>query len=70
MSFAQAAVDGYIHRAEFRFLRPDDSTRWIESVTEPVFEEELHGPMGAELDKESTASSSNTVEEEEATKKL
>jgi PAS domain-containing protein len=39
LSFAQAAVDGFVHRVEFRFLHPDGGTRWIESVTEPVTEE-------------------------------
>lgn len=48
----------------------DFKTKFETVEPEPVFEEELHGPMGAELDKESTTSSSNTVEEEDASKKF
>ncbi|KAF9738649.1 hypothetical protein PMIN01_03932 [Paraphaeosphaeria minitans] len=48
----------------------DFKTKFETIEPEPVFEEELHGPMGAELDKESTTSSSNTVEEEDASKKF
>ncbi|KAL1612276.1 hypothetical protein SLS60_000500 [Paraconiothyrium brasiliense] len=48
----------------------DFKTKFETIEPEPVFEEELHGPMGAELDKESTTSSSNTVEEEDAVKKI
>jgi len=48
----------------------DFKTKFETIEPEPVFEEELHGPMGGELDKESTTSSSNTVEEEDGTKKI
>lgn len=49
----------------------DFKTKFETVEPEPVFEEEIHGPMGAELDKESTASSSTkSVEEEDANKKL
>lgn len=48
----------------------DFKTKFETIEPEPVFEEELHGPIGAELDKESTTSSSNTVEEEDASKKF
>lgn len=47
----------------------DFKTKFETIEPEPVFEEELHGPMGAELDKESTASSAKSVEEEDANKK-
>jgi hypothetical protein len=36
---------------------------------EPVFEEELHGPMGEELEKQSTTSSDRSIDEEEHDKK-
>lgn len=50
----------------------DFKTKFETVEPEPVFEEELHGPLGPELDKESTASSSNkSVEgEDDADKKL
>ncbi|KAF2256399.1 hypothetical protein BU26DRAFT_513232 [Trematosphaeria pertusa] len=48
----------------------DFKTKFETIETEPVFEEEVHGAMGAELDKESTASSSKSVEEEDASKKV
>ena len=48
----------------------DFKTKFETIEPEPVFEEELHGPMGAELDKESTTSSSKSVEEEDASKKF
>ncbi|KAF2467018.1 uncharacterized protein BDR25DRAFT_72459 [Lindgomyces ingoldianus] len=51
----------------------DFKTKFETVEPEPVFEEELHGPMGAELDKESTVSSANSaqsLEEEDANKKL
>lgn len=48
----------------------DFKTKFETIEPEPVFEEELHGPTGTELDKESTASSAKSVEEEDATKKL
>ncbi|KAF2653371.1 hypothetical protein K491DRAFT_694768 [Lophiostoma macrostomum CBS 122681] len=48
----------------------DFKTKFETIEPEPVFEEELHGPMGAELDKESTVSSDKSVEEEDANKKL
>ncbi|PVH98522.1 hypothetical protein DM02DRAFT_530963, partial [Periconia macrospinosa] len=52
------------------FTAKDFKTKFETVEPEPVFEEELHGPMGAELDKQSTTSSSKSVEEEEASKKL
>ena len=49
----------------------DFKTKFETIEAEPVFEEELHGPMGAELDKQSTTSSSNkSIEEEDSNKKL
>lgn len=52
------------------YTAKDFKTKFETIEPEPVFEEELHGPMGAELDKESTTSSSKSVEEEDGTKKL
>jgi hypothetical protein len=49
----------------------DFKTKFETVETEPVFEEELHGPMGEELEKQSTASSENkSVDEEERERKL
>ncbi|KAF2794748.1 hypothetical protein K505DRAFT_303475 [Melanomma pulvis-pyrius CBS 109.77] len=48
----------------------DFKTKFETIEAEPVFEEELHGPNGAELDKQSTTSSSKSIEEEDASKKL
>lgn len=48
----------------------DFKTKFETIEPEPVFEEELHGAIGAELDKESTSSSTKSVEEEDASKKL
>ncbi|KAF2013719.1 hypothetical protein BU24DRAFT_244638 [Aaosphaeria arxii CBS 175.79] len=47
----------------------DFKTKFETIEPEPVFEEELHGPMGADLDKQSTASTDKSVEEEDASKK-
>lgn len=52
------------------FTAKDFKTKFEQIEPEVVFEEDLHGPMGAELDKESTTSSSKSVEEEDASKKL
>jgi len=51
----------------------DFKTKFETVEPEPVFEEELHGVMGAELEKQSTAStsgSSESVDDEEVNKKL
>jgi hypothetical protein len=42
----------------------DFKTKFETVEAEPVFEEELHGPMGEELEKQSTASSDKSVDEE------
>ncbi|KAF2266602.1 hypothetical protein CC78DRAFT_531408 [Lojkania enalia] len=50
----------------------DFKTKFETIEPEPVFEEDVHGPMGAELDKHSTAStadSAGSVQEEDASKK-
>jgi hypothetical protein len=52
------------------FTAKDFKTKFETIEPEPVFEEELHGPMGAELDKQSTASTEKSVDEEDANKKL
>ncbi|KAF2117847.1 hypothetical protein BDV96DRAFT_611494 [Lophiotrema nucula] len=47
----------------------DFKTKFETVEPEPVFEEELHGPMGGELDKQSTTSTDHSmasVEEEDA----
>ncbi|KAH9881321.1 hypothetical protein IAQ61_000044 [Plenodomus lingam] len=48
----------------------DFKTKFETIETEPVFEEELHGPMGEELEKQSTTSTDKSVEEEDHDKKL
>jgi hypothetical protein len=48
----------------------DFKTKFETIEPEPVFEEELHGPMGDELEKQSTTSSSKSTEEEDAAKKI
>jgi len=49
----------------------DFKTKFETLEAEPVFEEEIHGPMGEELEKQSTASSDNkSVDEEERERKL
>lgn len=52
------------------YTAKDFKTKFETVEPEPVFEEELHGPLGPELDKESTTSSNKSVEEEDANKKL
>jgi hypothetical protein len=47
----------------------DFKTKFETIEPEPVFEEEIHGPMGAELDKQSTTSTDKSVEEEDANNK-
>lgn len=48
----------------------DFKTKFETIETEPVFEEELHGPMGEELEKQSTTSTEKSVDEEDMNKKL
>ena len=49
----------------------DFKTKFETIETEPVFEEELHGAIGEELEKQSTTSSSNkSVDEEDHDTKL
>jgi hypothetical protein len=43
----------------------DFKTKFETIETEPVFEEELHGPMGEELEKQSTTSTDKSVDDEE-----
>lgn len=43
----------------------DFKTKFETIEIEPVFEEELHGPMGDELEKQSTTSTDKSVDEEE-----
>ncbi|KAH9881244.1 hypothetical protein J1614_001740 [Plenodomus biglobosus] len=48
----------------------DFKTKFETIETEPVFEEELHGPMGEELEKQSTTSTDKSVDEEDMNKKF
>ncbi|KAF3011232.1 hypothetical protein E8E13_011640 [Curvularia kusanoi] len=49
----------------------DFKTKFETIETEPVFEEELHGPIGEELEKQSTTSSSNkSIDDEDHDRKL
>ena len=48
----------------------DFKTKFETIETDPVFEEELHGPTGDELEKQSTTSSDKSIEAEESDKKL
>ncbi|KAF1921904.1 hypothetical protein BDU57DRAFT_584878 [Ampelomyces quisqualis] len=48
----------------------DFKTKFETIEIEPVFEEELHGPMGEELEKQSTTSTDKSVDEEDQDKKL
>jgi predicted secreted protein len=48
----------------------DFKTKFEAVEPEPVFEEELHGPMGEELEKQSTTSTDHSVSEEDHDKKL
>lgn len=55
------------------FTAKDFKTKFEHVEPEVVFEEDLHGPVGAdgaELDKQSTTSSSKSIEDEDASKKL
>jgi hypothetical protein len=47
----------------------DFKTKFETVEIEPVFEEEIHGPMGEELEKQSTTSSDKSVDEEDHDKK-
>lgn len=51
-------------------IAKDFKTKFETIEPEPVFEEELHGPIGSELDQQSTTSSSKSVDEEDANKKM
>jgi hypothetical protein len=48
----------------------DFKTKFETIEIEPVFEEELHGAMGEELEKQSTTSTDKSVDEEEHDKKF
>lgn len=48
----------------------DFKTKFETVEIEPVFEEELHGPMGEELEKQSTTSTDKSVDDEEHDKKF
>ncbi|KAI4655265.1 uncharacterized protein J4E79_008332 [Alternaria viburni] len=48
----------------------DFKTKFETIETEPVFEEEIHGPLGEELEKQSTTSTENSIAEEEHDKKM
>jgi hypothetical protein len=49
----------------------DFKTKFETIESEPVFEEELHGAIGEELEKQSTTSSSNkSIDEEDGDRKL
>jgi hypothetical protein len=48
----------------------DFKTKFETIETDPVFEEEVHGPMGEELEKQSTTSTDKSVDEEEHDKKF
>lgn len=43
----------------------DFKTKFETIEADPVFEEELHGPMGEELEKQSTTSTDKSIEEED-----
>jgi hypothetical protein len=47
----------------------DFKTKFETVELEPVFDEELHGPMGEELEKQSTTSSDKSIDEEEHDKR-
>jgi hypothetical protein len=51
-------------------IMKDFKTKFETVETEPVFEEEIHGPMGEELEKQSTTSSDKSVDEEEHNNKF
>lgn len=48
----------------------DFKTKFETVEPEPVFEEELHGPIGEELEKQSTTSTDKSVDEEDNDKKF
>ena len=48
----------------------DFKTKFETIEAEPVFEEEIHGPLGEELEKQSTTSTENSIAEEEHDKKM
>ena len=48
----------------------DFNTKFETIEADPVFEEEIHGPMGEELEKQSTTSTDHSVAEEDNDKKL
>ncbi|KAF5845669.1 hypothetical protein GGP41_009480 [Bipolaris sorokiniana] len=48
----------------------DFKTKFETIETEPVFEESIHGPMGEELEKQSTTSTENSIAEEDHGKKF
>jgi len=48
----------------------DFKTKFETIETEPVFEEELHGPLGEELEKQSTTSTDKSVDDEEHDRKF
>lgn len=48
----------------------DFKTKFEAVETEPVFEEEIHGPMGEDLEKQSTTSTDKSVDEDDHGKKL
>jgi hypothetical protein len=48
----------------------DFKTKFETIETEPVFEESIHGPMGEELEKQSTTSTENSIAEEDNAKKF
>ncbi|KAH7085056.1 hypothetical protein BKA63DRAFT_559710 [Paraphoma chrysanthemicola] len=47
----------------------DFKTKFETIETDPVFEEDIHGPMGDELEKQSTTSTDKSVDEEDHGKK-
>jgi hypothetical protein len=47
----------------------DFKTKFETVEIEPVFEEEIHGPKGEELEKQSTTSTDRSVDEEDHDKK-
>lgn len=47
----------------------DLKTKFETIEPEPVFEEEVHGPMGEELEKQSTASTDKSVDEADVDRK-
>lgn len=64
MAYARRRSNSSTHNTK------DFKTKFETIEAEPVFEEELHGPIGDELEKQSTTSTDKSVEEEDNDKKF